>query len=98
MIIFVVIVILAFILGYLRNFILTSAMQNSNKILHNEAIHNLITTKSKFLDSHESGEIMNKFTKDVVIGDEYLPILYTELAFGFTNIIGNLIFFAIADY
>ncbi|KAL3283209.1 hypothetical protein HHI36_006358 [Cryptolaemus montrouzieri] len=68
-----------FSLTYCLNFVIFFTRASIN--LHNTVVAKLIDANMKFFDSSTSGRILNRFSKDMGIVDEYIPfILYDVIA------------------
>lgn len=60
-------------LGYARNFFLSSSFITSSRNLHDNALEGLVKTKTKFFDNNPSGRMITRFTKDTAICDDMMP-------------------------
>ncbi|CAF3989329.1 unnamed protein product [Rotaria sp. Silwood2] len=61
------------ILSFLRIITLKTICLNSGRKLHNKMFQRLIRCPISFFDLNPIGRILNRFTKDISIVDEYLP-------------------------
>ena len=67
----------------------------ASRNLHNAMFHKLIRAESRFFDTHPSGRILNRFSKDIGSIDEVLPMTLFEMKRMLWQIIGV---FTIATY
>ncbi|CAF4950125.1 unnamed protein product, partial [Rotaria sp. Silwood1] len=61
------------ILSLIRIIIIKLICLNSGRTLHNKMFQRLIRCPISFFDLNPIGRILNRFTKDIAIVDEYLP-------------------------
>lgn len=48
-------------------------------VLHQKTFNNILMAKMDFFDTHLSGMILNRFSKDIAIVDEQIPFIYYEV-------------------
>lgn len=51
----------------------------TSTVLHNEIFSKIMRATMGFFDSHLSGNILNRFAKDIAIIDDYLPYVCFEV-------------------
>jgi ATP-binding cassette subfamily C (CFTR/MRP) protein 4 len=73
------------------------SMQVARK-LHTKMFLQIIRGAMKFFDTHQSGEILNRFAEDVGTVDENLPLALMETVQSFFTLIGVLILISILNY
>ncbi len=64
----------ALIIGALRAFIFYKLCINSSKYLHKAMFQSIMSTRTRFFDLNPIGRIMNRFSKDIGVIDEMIPI------------------------
>ncbi|XP_043265995.1 ATP-binding cassette subfamily C member 4-like [Colletes gigas] len=74
----------------IRNLVFYKICMNASKNLHNQMFSSLLKAPMQFFDTHPSGRILNRFSKDVGAVDEILPRTMIESIQIFTVMIGIL--------
>ena len=72
---FVLILVVFFFFLLLRNIIINSVTLVQTQKLHNDMLRTLLRSKVSFFDSNPVGRILNRFSKDISIGDFVLPFV-----------------------
>jgi ATP-binding cassette subfamily C (CFTR/MRP) protein 4 len=57
---------------FIRNFILTNGILVSCERLHNKAVRSLVKTSITFFDSNPIGRVLNRFSRDMALCDNFL--------------------------
>ncbi|XP_071820673.1 ATP-binding cassette sub-family C member 4-like isoform X2 [Apostichopus japonicus] len=90
------IVAILLLLNFVRAFYCFSVMLNSSKKLHQKMFAALIRAPILFFDTTPTGRIQNRFTKDVGIMDDNLPLTFYVviqlMLLVFTTVLANAIF------
>ncbi|XP_012058534.1 PREDICTED: multidrug resistance-associated protein 4-like [Atta cephalotes] len=74
-----------------RSFLFMKISMNSSRNLHNIMFFKLLQARMFFFHNNPSGRILNRFSKDIGIMDEWLPKLMLEAFQGFCVICGIMI-------
>ncbi|KAG5342175.1 L259 protein, partial [Acromyrmex charruanus] len=80
-----------------RSFLYMKVSMNSSINLHNIMFFKLLQARMSFFHNNASGEILNRFSKDMGIMDEWLPKLMLEAIQGFCVVCGIMIMEAIIN-
>ena len=72
---FVLITVVYFLTALLRNYVMGTVTLVQTKKLHNKMLFALMRTPLSFFDSNPVGRILNRFSKDISIGDIILPVI-----------------------
>ncbi|KYN28009.1 Multidrug resistance-associated protein 4 [Trachymyrmex cornetzi] len=80
-----------------RSFLFMKISMNSSSNLHNIMFFKLLQARMSFFHNNPSGRILNRFSKDMGIMDEWLPKLMLEAIQGFCVVCGILIMEAIIN-
>ncbi|KAG5324835.1 MRP4 protein, partial [Pseudoatta argentina] len=80
-----------------RSFLYMKVSMNSSINLHNIMFFKLLQARMSFFHNNASGEILNRFSKDMGIMDEWLPKLMLESIQGFCVVCGIMIMEAIIN-
>ena len=70
----------ALIMGSLRALIFYKLCINSSKYLHKAMFKSVISTRIRFFDVNPLGRIMNRFSKDIGVIDEMIPITVFDVS------------------
>ncbi|XP_073368124.1 LOW QUALITY PROTEIN: multidrug resistance-associated protein 4 [Mycetomoellerius zeteki] len=79
----------------LRSFIFMKVCMNSSCNFHNAMFSNLLQARMSFFHTNPSGRILNRFSKDMGIMDEWLPKVMLEALQGSCVVFGIMILEAI---
>ena len=60
-----------------RNFIVGLLTLYQTKKLHNEMVKKIVRGKVSFFDQNPVGRILNRFSKDISVGDVVLPTIFS---------------------
>lgn len=64
-----------FVTGIARNILNTFLTLIQTSKMHKQMVHSLIRSEVSFFDSNPVGRILNRFSKDISIGDVVLPVV-----------------------
>lgn len=64
------------LLQFISFFYFTSS---ASIVLHKKIFNNMLKAKMDFFDTHLSGNILNRFAKDISLIDEFMPFIYYEV-------------------
>ncbi|XP_070582140.1 ATP-binding cassette sub-family C member 4-like [Ptychodera flava] len=90
-IIYSVLVVLVFIVGLYRGIYFFKVALASSENLHNAMFDAFIRAPIRFLDTNPVGRVLNRFTKDIGIMDDQLPMNFFDFSQKALMIIGILI-------
>ncbi|KAL7295676.1 hypothetical protein TKK_0011031 [Trichogramma kaykai] len=65
-------------LTMLKSLYYAMTFKKINSILHNSMVRGILQAKMSFFEANNTGNIMNRFTKDLGTGDEKLPMMLLE--------------------
>ncbi|XP_076650867.1 ATP-binding cassette sub-family C member 4 isoform X2 [Halictus rubicundus] len=85
-----ILIIASIVMTTIRNIIFYKICMNSSKNLHNLMFSSLLKAPMLFFDTHPSGRILNRFSKDVGAVDEMLPKTMIESIQIFAVMVGIL--------
>ncbi|KYQ56410.1 Multidrug resistance-associated protein 4, partial [Trachymyrmex zeteki] len=80
-----------------RSFLYMKISMNSSSNLHNTMFFKLLQARMSFFHSNPSGRILNRFSKDVGIMDEWLPKTMLDTIQGYSVVCGIMIMEAIIN-
>ena len=86
-----VLVVILYIITFLRQYSLQFPLINSSRNLHNSALSGIAFTKSVFFDKNPTGRLINRFAKDVTQMDETLILNLSESIITTALVLGNFI-------
>jgi len=66
----------------LRNIVIVFLLLKSGTAMHNKMAEKVLRSKSRFFDLTSSGEILTRFTKDIVMIDFLMPPQLMLITFG----------------
>ena len=66
-----------FLTGIIRNLLTSFLTIIQTSKMHREMVHSLIRSEVSFFDSNPVGRILNRFSKDISLGDMVLPVIST---------------------
>ncbi|XP_071820242.1 ATP-binding cassette sub-family C member 4-like [Apostichopus japonicus] len=84
--------------GLVRAFLALHIMINSSKNLHNKMFAAVLRSPIFFFDTNPTGRIQNRFTKDIGIMDDQLPLTFFDMLQLLLQIIGVVILNAVINY
>lgn len=61
-----------------KSFLFFTLSSNSSKKLHSDCFSNIIKAPMAFFDTHLTGNILNRFSKDFATTDEFIPYIIYE--------------------
>jgi ATP-binding cassette subfamily C (CFTR/MRP) protein 4 len=70
----------------------------ASKSLHDSLFGKILGGCLSFFDNHSSGRILNRFSKDMGVADESLPVLMTEMIRIGLQVVGALVLIIVSDY
>jgi ATP-binding cassette subfamily C (CFTR/MRP) protein 4 len=79
--IYCILIVSALIIGTLRTVIFYKLCINSSKYLHKAMFQSVMFTKIRFFDLNPLGRIMNRFSKDIGVIDETIPMTVFDVKF-----------------
>ncbi|XP_076295432.1 ATP-binding cassette sub-family C member 4 isoform X2 [Lasioglossum baleicum] len=85
-----ILIIASIVMTSCRNIIFYKICMNSSKNLHNQMFSSLLKAPMLFFDTHPSGRILNRFSKDVGAVDEVMPRTMIESIQIFAVMVGIL--------
>ncbi|XP_033327648.2 ATP-binding cassette sub-family C member 4 isoform X2 [Megalopta genalis] len=88
--IYAILILASIVMTTVRNVIFYKICMNSSKNLHNLMFSSLLKAPMLFFDTHPSGRILNRFSKDVGAVDEMLPRTMIESIQIFAVMVGIL--------
>ena len=74
---FLLIILSFFLSGMVRNLFTSSVTLIQTDRMHQQMVHSLVRSQVAFFDSNPVGRILNRFSKDISIGDHVLPVIAT---------------------
>ncbi|XP_075235731.1 ATP-binding cassette sub-family C member 4-like isoform X2 [Lycorma delicatula] len=86
-----------FVIGILRIKILYISCMRSSKELHNKMFNSVIGTPISFFNNNPSGRILNRFSKDLNMVDEWLPKCLLDFIQNFFGVMGALLIAVIVN-
>lgn len=86
----IIIGVIVFALAYCLYFVKFFTVASIN--LHNISFGKLLSATMKFFDNNPSGRILNRFSKDLGIVDEYIPLIMYDVIWIFADITGTFAF------
>ena len=87
----IVLVIILYILAFIRQCTIQFPLINCSKNLHNLALSGIAFTKSVFFDKNPTGRMLNRFSKDTSTMDETLILSIGETIVSLCTILGSFI-------
>ncbi|CAF1468673.1 unnamed protein product, partial [Adineta steineri] len=81
---------IVFVLTFLRVIAMKLICLNSGRILHNRMFRRLLRSPISFFDLNPVGRILNRFTKDIAVIDENLPLTFFEFLECMFQVVGTL--------
>ena len=97
MILFVGSIALIMVLGVLRSITLQLLIMNANTNMHNKMTEKVIRAKILFFDSTTSGTIISRFSKDVGVIDNAMPVMAETAMTGIMRAISVVITVAVVN-
>ena len=86
-----ILVIILYILTFIRQTVFQFPLINCAKNLHNLALTGITLTKSVFFDKNPTGRMLNRFAKDTSQMDETLIVNIGESIISFSLVFGNFV-------
>ncbi|CAG9326280.1 unnamed protein product [Blepharisma stoltei] len=93
--VYAIIIAAAYILAYLRAYSLGLGLILSAKKLHNSALESVTKTASVFFDKNPTGRMLNRFSKDTLMMDELLMMVFVEFLNMSITLLGNIVVMAV---
>ncbi|CAG9326281.1 unnamed protein product [Blepharisma stoltei] len=93
--IYALIILSTYLLSYLKIYSLGFGLLLSAKKLHNAALESVTRTITSFFDKNPTGRMINRFSKDTLMMDELLAMLFIDFLSQSTALFGNIIVIAI---
>ncbi|CAF0956797.1 unnamed protein product [Adineta steineri] len=81
---------IVFVLTFLRVIAMKLICLNSGRVLHNRMFRRLLRSPISFFDLNPVGRILNRFTKDIAVIDEHLPLTFFEFLECMFQVVGTL--------
>ncbi|XP_019855858.1 PREDICTED: multidrug resistance-associated protein 1-like isoform X2 [Amphimedon queenslandica] len=75
----------------LASFALVFATLKASRTLHNGMLLNILRSPLSFFESTPLGRILNRFSKDIDVVDEAIPIALSEFLFTFSAVVATII-------
>jgi ATP-binding cassette subfamily C (CFTR/MRP) protein 4 len=72
--------------------------KNASKYLHNALLDKVLAGSLIFFNNHSSGRILNRFSKDMGMVDEFVPLSFSETLKLFLHASGALVLLIIFNY
>lgn len=92
------IIVLYFLLTFSRVFAVTKMILNASNQIHKKIVYNILRTKINFFDQNPIGKIMTRFSKDIVVFDNILPLRFSVFTVGFFRVLSILIAIVYINY
>ena len=64
--------------------------------MHRDMVHSLVRSQVSFFDSNPVGRILNRFSKDISIGDMVLPLITIQFLDQFLVIFAIMVLLCVA--
>jgi ATP-binding cassette subfamily C (CFTR/MRP) protein 4 len=85
------------VLTLLRSWLFVKLCKRASKNLHNKTFLRIIHGTMKFFNAHHSGEILNRFSRDIGLIDESLPFILMDVIHTLFSIISTMILISVLN-
>jgi ATP-binding cassette subfamily C (CFTR/MRP) protein 4 len=96
--IYAIIIVLMIVVTEIRSWVFVKFSVHASRVLHNNMFQQIVNGKMKFFNTHQSGQILNRFSKDIGMIDEILPSLLMDAIQIFFSLFGVFLLISILDY
>ncbi|RZB39259.1 ABC tran domain containing protein, partial [Asbolus verrucosus] len=96
--IYTVLVILFILVSFVTIWTYVKYCMNASTNLHNEMLAKVIRATVTFFHNHSSGRILNRFSKDIGIVDEVIPLMLTDTITLCLTLIGTILLISVLNY
>jgi ATP-binding cassette subfamily C (CFTR/MRP) protein 4 len=83
---------------YIANISLVKLCTNASKILHQSLLTQVIYQPMMFFNQHSSGRILNRFSNDIGLIDELMPLAIANVTTAFLSVMGTFILISVLNY
>ncbi|KAJ3620166.1 hypothetical protein MTP99_004150 [Tenebrio molitor] len=86
------------ILSHSSNWAFVKFCKCASKRLHDALFQKILLASMSFFNDHSSGRVLNRFSKDIGIVDEFIPVTFSEVTRTILKIGGAIILILIFNY
>ncbi|RZB38697.1 ABC tran domain containing protein, partial [Asbolus verrucosus] len=96
--IYTALVMLFLLVSFVTIWIFVKYCMNASTNLHNEMLVKVNHANMTFFHNHSSGRILNRFSKDVGIVDEVIPLMLTDTIIYCLMLVGTMLLVSVLNY
>jgi ATP-binding cassette subfamily C (CFTR/MRP) protein 4 len=86
------------ILSHTSNWAFVKFCMCASKRLHDALFQKILLPSMSFFNDHSSGRVLNRFSKDIEIMDEFIPVSFSEVTRSILKMSGAIILILIFNY
>lgn len=95
--IYALLIILLTLLSITRSFVYVKFCVKASEALHRKMLAKIINATMSFFNNHESGKIMNSFSRDIGLVDESIPFVIMEVIYTSFTALGILVLISVLN-
>jgi ATP-binding cassette subfamily C (CFTR/MRP) protein 4 len=86
------------VVTYIANISLVKLCTNASRVLHQSLLTQVIYQPMMFFNQHSSGRILNRFSNDIGLIDELMPLAIANVTTAFLSVMGTFILISVLNY